>query len=79
MKYYVKMYYEEELDLFCKCIRANISIMLNRQFMRLRVNPNSLSYPFLLPLPLSFVRLRESKGCPNSGFDRGVGVRGRGR
>ncbi len=41
------------------------------------MNPNSLSYP--LPLPLSFARSRESKGCPNSGFDRGVGVRGRGR
>ncbi len=33
----------------------------------------------VLPLPLSFVRSCESKGCPNSGFDRGVGVRGRGR
>ncbi len=33
----------------------------------------------VLPLPLSFARSRESKGCPNSGFDRGVGVRGRGR
>ncbi len=26
----------------------------------------------VLPLPLSFARSRESKGCPNSGFDRGV-------
>ncbi len=43
----------------------------------LRVNPNSLSYP--LPLPLSFARSLESKGCPNSRFDRGVGLRGRGR
>ncbi len=33
----------------------------------------------VLPLPLSFARSRESKGCPNSGFDRGVGLRGRGR
>ncbi len=40
----------------------------------LRVNPNSL-----FTLPLSFARSRESKGCPNSGFDRGVGLRGRGR
>ncbi len=32
-----------------------------------------------LPLPLSFARSRESKGCPNSRFDRGVGVRERGR
>ncbi len=45
----------------------------------LRVNPNYLSYPFPLPLPLSFARSRKSKGCPNSCFDRGVGLRGRGR
>ncbi len=44
-------------------------------FQVLRVNPNSLSYPF--PFPLSFVRSCESKGCPNSHFDRGVGLRGR--
>ncbi len=43
------------------------------------VNPNSLSYPFPFPLPLRFARSRESKGCPNSCFDRGVGLRGRGR
>ncbi len=41
------------------------------------MNPNSLSYPFPLPLPLSFARSCESKGCPNSRFNRGVGVRGR--
>ncbi len=46
---------------------------------RLRVNPNSLSYPFPLPLSLSFACSRERKGCPNSRFDRGVGLRGRGR
>ncbi len=45
----------------------------------LRVNPISLSYPFPLPLPLSFARSRESKGYPNSRFDRGVGLRGSGR
>ncbi len=45
----------------------------------LRVNPISLSYPFPLPLTISFARSRESKGCPNSGFDRGVGLRGSGR
>ncbi len=28
MKYYDKMHYEEEFDLFCSCIRANINIML---------------------------------------------------
>ncbi len=44
---------------------------------KFRVNPNSLSSPF--PLPLSFARSRESKGCPNSRLDRGVGLRGRGR
>ncbi len=33
----------------------------------------------VLPLPLSFARSRKSKGCPNSGFGRGVGLRGRGR
>ncbi len=31
------------------------------------------------PSPLSFARSRESKGYPNSGFDRGVGLRARGR
>ncbi len=30
VKYYEKMHYEEELDLFCSCIRANISIMLHK-------------------------------------------------
>ncbi len=33
----------------------------------------------VLPLPISFARSRESKGCPYSGFDRGVGVSGRSR
>ena len=42
----------------------------------LRPNPNSLSYPLPL-LPLSFARSRESKGCPNTRFDWGVGLRGR--
>ncbi len=35
--------------------------------------------PLPLPLPISFAHSRESKGCPNSGWGRGVGVRGRGR
>ncbi len=43
------------------------------------MNPDSLSYAFPLPLSLSLVRSRESKGCPNSRFDRGVGLRVRGR
>ncbi len=30
MKYYDKMHYEEELDLLCRCIRANISIILHK-------------------------------------------------
>ncbi len=30
MKYYDKMHYEKELDLFCRCIRANISIILHK-------------------------------------------------
>ncbi len=33
----------------------------------------------VLPLPLSFARSHESKGYPNSRFDQGVGLRGRGR
>ncbi len=32
----------------------------------------------VLPLPLSFARSRESKCFPNSGFDRGVGLSGKG-
>ncbi len=35
--------------------------------------------PLPLPPPLSFARSRECKGFPNSRFDRGVGLRGRGR
>ncbi len=30
MKFYDKMHYEEESDLFCSCITANISIMLHK-------------------------------------------------
>ncbi len=30
MKYYDKMHYEDEFDLLCRCIRANISIMLHK-------------------------------------------------
>ncbi len=33
----------------------------------------------VLPLPLSFARSGESKGYPNSGFDRGEGLRASGR
>ncbi len=45
----------------------NIWLIISAQ-KRLGVNPNSLSYPFPLVL-----RVHVSKGCPNSGFDRGVG------
>ncbi len=34
-----------------------------------------ISHFSVLPLPLSFARSCESKGCPNSCFDRGVGLR----
>ncbi len=54
-------------------------ILLKHIIYTIRVNPIYLSYPFLLPLPLSFARSRESKGYPNSRFDRGVGLRGSGR
>ncbi len=30
VKYLWQMHYEEELDLFCRCIRANISIILHK-------------------------------------------------
>ncbi len=41
--------------------------------------PNGESQFSVLPLPLSFARSHESKGCPNSGFDQGAGLRGRGK
>ncbi len=63
----------EKLSAFLLLVQCRLELV------SLRVNPNSLSYPFPLPLPLSFARSRESKGCPNSHFDRGVGLRGRGR
>ncbi len=56
-----------------------IVCVCHRYRKRLRVNPISLSYPLNLPLTLSFAHSRESKGCPNSRFDRGVGLSGRGR
>ncbi len=31
----------------------------------------------VLPVTLNFARSLESKGCPNSRFERGVGLRGR--
>ncbi len=59
-----------------------VQILCNKQFFvtlyfklekTFRVNPDSLSYPFPLVVRVH-VRVRAS-----SGFDRGVGVRGRGR
>ncbi len=61
------------------CFPIIFNVLFGAQCPSLRVNPISLSYPFPLPLPLSFARSRESKGCPNSHFDRGVGLRARGR
>ncbi len=37
LKYYDKMHHEEELDLFCSCIRANISIMLHKTIYEINI------------------------------------------
>ncbi len=66
-------------ELCRRFLEASWDTVLLDLICRVRVNPISLSYPFPLPLPLSFARSRESKGYPNSGFDRGVGLRGSGR
>ncbi len=50
-----------------------VLLVLGKLLQIYRVNPDSLSYPFRLVLRVH-VRVRA-----NSGFDRGVGVRGRGR
>ncbi len=47
--------------------------------LRLTLKIKGESQFSVLPLPLSFVRSRESKGYHNSHFDRGVGLRGSGR
>ncbi len=54
----------------------NSDTVLGCQFMS---NIKGESHFSVLPLPLCFACSRESKGCPNSRFDRGVGLRGRGR
>ncbi len=77
MKYWPNILVETQRQKYGKSNLHKNSIILFHQ--AIRVNPSSLSYPFPLLLPVSFARSRESKGCPNSGFDRGVGVRGRGR
>ncbi len=53
MKYYDKMHYEEELDLFCSCIRANINIMLHKTIYEINSRthfkpPSSVCNNFLL-------------------------------
>ncbi len=66
MKYYDKMHYEEELDLFCRCIRAYISIMLHKTIyeinstLLLRTHfkpPSSVCNNFLLRSHVEFGRL----------------------
>ncbi len=54
----------------------NYNTVLGCQFMS---NIKGESHFSVLPLPLCFACSRESKGCPNSRFDWGVGLRGRGR
>ncbi len=60
------MHYEEELDLFCRCIRANISIMLHKTIyeinstLLLRTHfkpPSSVCNNFLLWSNVEFGRL----------------------
>ncbi len=66
MKYYDKMHYVEELDLFCSCIRDNISIMLHKtnyeinSTLLLRIHfkpPSSVWNNFLLRSHVEFGRL----------------------
>ncbi len=65
VKYYDKMHYEEELELFCSCIRANISIMLHKKIyeinstLLLRTHfkpPSSVCSNFLLRSHVEFGR-----------------------
>ncbi len=66
-KHYDKMHYEEELDLFCRCIRANISIMLHKTIYEINSTPllrthfkppSSVCNNFLLRSHVEFGRLR---------------------
>ncbi len=63
MKYYDKMHYEEELDLFCSCIRASISIMLHKTIYEINITlllrthfkpPSSVCNNFLLRSHVEF-------------------------
>ncbi len=66
VKYYDKMHYEEELDLFCSCIRANISIILHKTIYEINSTillkthfkpPSSVCNNFLLRSRVEFGRL----------------------
>ncbi len=61
-----KMLYEEDLDLFCSCIRANISIMLHKTIYEINITlllrthfkpPSSVCNNFLLWSHVEFGRL----------------------
>ncbi len=66
VKYYDKIHYEEELDLFCRCIKANISIMLHKKIYEINSKillkthfkpPSSVCNNFLLRSRVEFGRL----------------------
>ncbi len=62
VKNYDKMHYEEELDLFCSCIRANISIMLHKTIYEINSTPllrtsSSVCNNLLLQSHVEFDRL----------------------
>ncbi len=63
MKYYDKMHYEEELDLFCSYIRANISIMPHKTIYEINLLKTHFKPPlsdcnnFLLWSHVEFGRL----------------------
>ncbi len=61
------------VTVWSKTERSAVKNCKSLGYASLRVNPNSLSYPFPLVVRIH-VRVRA-----NSGFDRGVGVSGRGR
>ncbi len=48
VKYYDKMHNEEEFDLFCRCIRANISIMLHKTIYEINSTLKTLISTLLL-------------------------------
>ncbi len=62
VKYYHKIRYEEELDLFCSSIRANISIKLHKKMyeinstLLLRTHFKLTSYIYIYTLTGHFIR-----------------------